>query len=231
MRASGFVAALVGVAVALPAAAQWGHGGRADLRVGQLDHATGGSYWNEKAPFFTGDASGLDDTVMAFDLFRKTAPRSGWMLTVGRFEGEVDQAYRDYAHADGTPIAHTTRLEEWHLTASYVVELGDAMAAVVPYLGAGVGLYSWELSETGEFLDFGVDPPEVFGARYADDGVELGWTAFAGLEVRLGLSTSLLLEVRRHQADAELGADFTGSTSQRLDLGGTEATVGVAWRW
>ena len=225
------VAAMATILAAGPAAAQWNLGGRVDIRVGALDHASGGSYWTDTGQYLTGGATDLDDGTVAVDLYRRSAPRSGWMLTVGAFSGETDRAYRDWVLASGAPVVHTARLEEWHLAVAYVVELAGETAPVVPYVGAGIGLYGWELTETGTFLDFGASPPEPFVGRYRADGTELGWQALAGLEVRLGLAWSLLAELRYHAADAELGSGFTGTVAQDLDLGGTEASVGVAWRW
>ena len=42
-----------------------------------------------------------------------------------------------------------------------LLNLTSRDAAISPYIGAGVGLYDWELTESGDFIDFFVDPPEI----------------------------------------------------------------------
>jgi hypothetical protein len=100
---------------------------------------------------------------------------------------------------------------------------------VRPYLGLGGGMYAWRLREAGDFIDFGLDPPEVFSAAFETDGVTFGFVGLLGLEVHLNPTLGFLLEGRWHWADDGLTGDFEGLGT--LDLSAVEVTGGVAWHW
>ena len=99
------------------------------------------------------------------------------------------------------------------------------------YIGVGVGLNFWEYEEVGDFLDFGFDPPEIFGDRFVDDGVAFEAHALAGVEIPVGRATNVLFEVRFSVSEDDLAGDFAGLTETDLDLGGTSISGGMSFRF
>lgn len=226
------VAALL--AVAAPAAAQRPYRGVTDnqfrLRVGQFEPRGDSSYWDGNFDVFTGDIDQFDDIGFGGDYLLALGRRSGVMFSLDAYEGEEDQAYLDFVDEFGSPIIHTTRLEIVSATASYVLSLTGRDASIVPYVGIGGGIYDWQLEESGDFIDFGVVPPEIFTDGFRDGNTTLGWFWLVGVEVPLGPRWSAFAEGRWQRLDDDLGGDFA-DLEQVLDLSGRHVYGGFSWRF
>jgi hypothetical protein len=127
----------------------------------------------------------------------------------------VPSVYEDFVDDDGTEIDQDLKLRIIPLTATVrVLPLGQ-QRAVQPYFGAGVGLFNWRYSESGEFVDFRDDT--IFRDSFVADGNEPGVLAFGGLRFATD-SFSAGGEIRYQAADADLEDDnFVGT---KIDLGG-----------
>lgn len=235
LRVAALAAALA--AASLPALATTrvappgrGHGGEEQaLRVdlGLLTPRGESRYWDDKALDFTGEAEDFDDLAVRIDYVRFLGPRLG--LTVGGsfFEGSLDQAYRDFVDDFGADIVHTTDLELSTLELGLELALAPRGSVIVPYVGAGGGFYAWRLTETGDFIDFGLASPEIFFDRFEDDGVAFGYHLRAGLEVPLSRNTAIYGEGRWQRAEDDLGGDFDGLGE--LDLSSRTLAAGISW--
>lgn len=225
------VAALV--AVAAPAAAQRRPLGYEDnsfrVRLGQFEPRGDSEYWDGTFDVFTGDISQFDDVSFGGDFLLSLGRRSSLMFSADVYEGEDGQAYRDFVDEFGSPIIHTTTLEYASATAAYVFNILSRDATVVPYVGIGGGIYDWEISESGDFIDFGVVPEEIFTATFTDGDTTLGWYWLAGVEVPIGPRWSVFAEGRWQRLDEELDGDF--ETLGNLDLSGRHVYGGFSWRF
>ena len=99
--------------------------------------------------------------------------------------------------------------------------------AVVPYLSAGGGLYLWEFEMQGSFVD--LTDLSIFNDRFVSDGVTLGLTAAAGLEVPVSPAWSVEVEGRYHWARDDLDEDFLGF--DEFDLSGASLFLGGSVRF
>lgn len=224
------VAALV--AVATPAAAQ-SYAPIVDnsfrVRLGQFEPRGDSQYWDENFDVFTGGVDEFDDISFGADFILALGNRHGIMFSGDVYEGEDSQAYLDFVDEFGSPIVHDTRLRIASATAAYIFSFTGRDAAVVPYVGVGGGIYDWELEESGDFIDFGVNPPEIFTDTFRDGDVTLGYFYLAGVEVPVGTRWSVLVEGRWQRVEQELGDDF--ETLGDLDLSGRHVYGGFAWRF
>jgi opacity protein-like surface antigen len=219
---------------AVPAWAQYGRGPYASdnglrLSLGLFEPDAESSYWASTFADFTGEPSDFEDWTLGVEYVRDL--RGNLRLLVGGslFEGQTDQAYRDFVDADDNPIVHDTTLTLATATVGLAVRLVPREAPVIPYLGVGGGLYAWSLEESGDFIDFVVDPLEIFPATFKDDGVTVGWYWMGGIEVPVSSSLSLFAQGRWHRADDELQGDFQDLGD--LDLSGREISGGLSWRF
>jgi opacity protein-like surface antigen len=220
------------VAAALPAAAQRPYyGGESSVRfsVGQYALDGDSQYWNDKFFDFTGQVSDFDDIVLGIDYTRRLGDRLRLIAGGSFYEGESDQAYFDFVDGAGNDIFHTTTLRLDTATVALAFNLAGPGASVIPYIGAGGGLYAWELEENGDFIDFDVFPPEIFSGSFIDDGVTLGWFWTAGIEVPVSSSFIVFAQGRWHDAEDDLSGDF--QDLGKLDLSGVEVTGGFGWRF
>src|SRR6185503_17844912 len=198
------------------------------LRLGMFTPDGEKSFFEDTARDFTGDPQDFEDVVGGVDYIFGMQRTFGLMLSADYFEGQQDQSYRDFVDNRGNRITHTTTLEITPITAGIVVKVAPEDSPIVPYVGAGGGIYAWRYREAGDFIDFGANR-EVFSDTLEDTGAALGYYVMAGLEVPLSSYFSFLAEARWDRADDELGGDFADLGV--IDLSGRRVTGGLAWHF
>lgn len=199
------------------------------LRAGAFQPQGDSDYWETNAAVFTGDADDFEDVSFGLDYRLDVTEHFGVLFSGSFFQGTSDLAYRDFEDEFGDDILHTTTLDVAAFTVGGVVHFTNPGAAVRPYVGAGGGLYTWRLEESGDFIVFEPPPAEIFDGTFEDEGQAFGYYLLAGLEVPLGDAVGLFAEGRWTGAEAELDDDFEGLGD--LDLGGREISAGVSFRF
>lgn len=229
------LALLTAVAAVAPASAQprqhrWGTEENAfRVRLGQFEPEGDSGYWDENFAAFDGSIDGFEDLSFGADFVLSLGRKSAIMFSGDIYEGEEAQAYLDFVDGFGSPIVHTTRLRIASATAAYVFSFTDRQASVRPYVGAGGGVYDWELEESGDFIDFGVEPLEIFTDSFVSGNTTLGWFWLAGLEVPIGPQWSIFAEGRWQRVDDDLEDDFADLNEREIDLSGRHIYGGFAW--
>jgi hypothetical protein len=120
---------------------------------------------------------------------------------VSGYSKTVDSFYRDSVHPDRTDI------------------LQDIKMSIV---GAGINIYKWKYSESGEFIDYSdesIFPLPTFRDTFEDDGVTVGPMFLGGVRAPIGENLMLGGEFRWQGGSGDLDPihNFTGD---KLDLGG-----------
>lgn len=190
-----------------------------------------------------GDVLTANRNLLAFDLseFNGATVGGEWLVPLGQyFEGgaglsfsrrTVPSVYQDFVDDDGSEIDQDLRLRIVPVSFTIrVLPLGQS-SGVQPYFGAGLGVFAWRYSESGEFVDFGTRPSTIFRDQFVASGSETGPVALGG--IRFAADTfSAGFEVRYQSADAELGSEFAViSDEPRIDLGGWSYLFNVGWRF
>jgi len=183
-----------------------------------------------------GDVLNANRSFLAFDIrdFRSASVGAEWLVPLGNFveagagvgfsRRTVSSVYANFTDSDGTEIEQDLRLRLVPVAFTVrVLPLGQANA-LQPYFGAGLGVFRWRYSESGEFVDFARNR-EIFRDQYVAEGSETGPIVVAGLRFG-GETVSAGGEIRYHSAEADLDERFAGS---KIDLGGWtyNVTVGV----
>ncbi|MDX1643384.1 MAG: hypothetical protein R3244_03390 [Thermoanaerobaculia bacterium] len=183
-------------------------------------------YWDEKEIDFFADANEFEDFTLSVDFLYFVSARTGVLFSVGGWEGEQTQSYRDFVDAQGGEISHLTRHDQAWLDLGVVFHLLSRRAALMPYVGAGGSLVSWELEEDGEFIDFAPQSSVIFRDTFLASGEAFGYFFLLGVEIPVGRSVGLFAEARWRRADDELDEDFAGLGA--LDLSGRSISAGVS---
>jgi hypothetical protein len=175
-----------------------------------------------------------DQNVFVYRFDRFTGPTFGGEYLVGLghfFEAGAGLGYyqqtvpafdRDFTDPNGNNIVANFKLRIVPFTATFrALPLGHD-APIQPYVGAGVGVYGWRYSETGDFVlaNGFISRGEINTAS----GAAVGPVVLAGFRVPIG-PTAPGFEIRWQHARGKLpvtvpptpGADFNGSV---IDLGG-----------
>lgn len=197
------------------------------LHVGAFQPDGDSEYWNEKKIDFTGDAADLESAAVGADYLLSLGRHLGLLFSANYFEGDTTQSYRNFVDNFGDRIRHDTTLDIGSVTAGVQYSLTGPDSALIPYVGAGVGVYSWRLEENGDFIDFNTPHDDIFSARLKSDGVAFGHYWLVGLEAPVGRRISLFAEGRWTRAKDKLEGDFEGFGD--IDLSGREVTAGISW--
>jgi len=194
--------------------------------VGVFSPSGSSEYWSDKESDFTTSVDDFEDVTFALEYVHFVSSRVGLLFAVSGWEGKSTQSYRDFVDDLGNEISHVSSLEIAWLDLGVLFHLLSDRAAVMPYLGGGVSVAGWELVEEGEFIDFGVSPPEVIRDVFSAKSEEFGYFLLAGLEVPVSDRVALFAEALWRDAEAELGQDFAGFGA--LDLSGYSISAGVS---
>ena len=138
--------------------------------------------------------------------------------------------YTDYTDGDGTNVDQELGLRMIPLSfTARVLPLGQS-SPVQPYVGGGIAVNFWHYSETGEFIDFGLNPPQVFedDETYKDSGTSVGPLLLGGLRYATETFT-VGGEFRYQWAEGDLEPLlFSGS---KIDLGGWTLNGTIGFRF
>jgi hypothetical protein len=179
-----------------------------------------------------GDVLTENRNLLVFDVneFNGATVGGEWLVPLGEyFEGgagvafsrrTVPSVYQDFVDNDGTEIDQDLRLRIVPIAFTLrVLPLGQS-SRVQPYFGAGLGIFNWRYSESGEFVDFGTTPRTIFRDSFVASGSETGPVALGGIRFAAD-AVSAGFEVRYQSADAPLGSEFALIADEpRIDLGG-----------
>jgi hypothetical protein len=188
----------------------------------------------------TGDVLVENRDLFLFDFsdFNSAALGAEYLVSLGEFlevggsvgytSRGVDTLYEDYERPDGSEIEQELKLRIVPMSATIrVLPLGRS-GAFQPYVGGGLGIYSWRYSETGDFIDFSLPGRPVFRETYTQTGTSLGPVAVFGARVPLG-NVTIGGEVRYQKAEGDLDErDFLGP---KIDLGGFHYAGTIGFRW
>jgi hypothetical protein len=178
----------------------------------------------------------LDFLSYDIDDFNNGAIGAEWLVALGGhveaglgagfYRRTVPSVYADLINSDGSEIAQEIGLRVVPVTATFrLLPLGRS-GAFQPYFGAGIGVFSWRYTETGEFVD--TRDRTIFRNRYVASGSETGPVFLGGARFPLGDRVTLGGELRYHRAHGTVGDEFS---AERIDLGGftTQFTVGIGF--
>jgi len=147
-------------------------------------------------------------------------------LGLGFYQKTVPTVYSDFVNANGSEILQDLKLRVVPLTATVrFLPLGHG-SPVEPYVGAGVGVFVWRYSETGQFVDANSN---IFTDTFVGSGTEVGPLVLGGLRFGAG-PVGIGGEIRWQRATAGLPVEenFAGPT---IDLGGVNYLVTVNFRF
>lgn len=214
--------------------AQYRQVGRANepsfrIQLGEFQPDGDSRYWDDSAFDFDRTADDFEDAAFGVSYIKPLGDRLGLQISGFFYEGTEDLAYRRFEDQFGNDIVHTTELELAAVTLGLIYKFGGPNAALIPYVGAGGGVYAWRLSEFGDFIDFSDPQREIFDDFFEDEDEALGFYFTTGLEVPLADTWGLFAEARWDHADADLGGDFRDLGE--LDLSGRSYSAGISFNF
>jgi len=170
---------------------------------------------------------------LAFNIQDFNGPTIGgeWLVGLGHyFDGSlgvgyqtrtVPTVYLNFVNTNGAEIEQDLRLRVVPFTATVrFLPLGRGNG-IEPYIGAGVGVFNYRYTESGQFL---ATDQSIFRDTFIGSGTATGPVILGGVRVPIG-SWGIGGEIRYQSAKGELprDQDFAGATAAspaKIDLGG-----------
>jgi hypothetical protein len=141
--------------------------------------------------------------------------------------------YRRFIDNLGLPIDQTTILQHVNVEGGVKLALVDPGRSIsqlafiprafTPYVGAGVGMFYYDLQQAGDFVDF--QTFKVFYDSFRSNGWAPSASVFGGSEIRVWRQLFLDAEGRYVWAKGELHSDFVGFDG--IDLNGFRFSTGI----
>ena len=203
----------------------------------QLSFSVGGFSPRSEDARATGDVLVKDLDYLAFKLSDFSGPIVGAEylaglgdhfdagIGVGFYQRTVPTVYTNFVNKNGTEIEQDLKLRVVPFTAT-VRWLPLGHHGVEPYIGAGVGVFNYRYSESGQFL---ATDKSIFRGSFVGSGTATGPVILGGIRVPVG-SWGVGGELRYQSAEGKLPADqdFSGS---KIDLGGFTYTFTINVRF
>jgi hypothetical protein len=178
--------------------------------------------------------------VFDIDDFNGATVGGEWLVPLGEYfeagagvsfhRRTVPSVYADFVDEDGSENEQDLRLRMLPVAFTIRVLPLRQTSPVQPYFGAGLGLFAWRYSETGEFIDF-QRQNAIFRDQFVASGTQAGPIALGGIRFA-GDAVSGGFEIRYSSATADLGRPFSiVQENPRIDLGGWTYALTVGWRF
>lgn len=136
-------------------------------------------------------------------------------LGVGFYRRTVPSVYADLVNANGTEIEQDLKLRIVPFTATVRFLPAGRSAPIVPYIGAGVGVFNWRYTETGDWV---ASDDSIYRDRFIGSGTATGPMILGGLRIPLS-GWDLGYETRWQRAKGELPVSESFSADS-INLGG-----------
>lgn len=159
---------------------------------------------------FNGPVVGVGWTVGIADLFDAG-------IDVGFYQRTSPAIDQDFVHPDRSEIDSQLKLRIVPVTATFrYLPLGHH-DAFVPYIGAGVGIFSWRYTESGDFAD---SNGNISNGTFVGSDTTVGPVILGGARIPIGSKGSGIggeIRYQRGKGNLPSGRGFAGTT---IDLGG-----------
>jgi outer membrane protein W len=147
---------------------------------------------------------------------------------LGFYQKTVPSVYRDFQDNDGSEIAQDLKLRIVPITATARFLPIGRRGPVEPFIGAGIGIFNWRYSETGEFVDF--SDGTIFRDRFAASGNAVGPVVLAGVRAPVGDTILVGGEIRWQKAEGDTSKEL-GLLGTKIDLGGWTTSFTMHFRF
>lgn len=147
-------------------------------------------------------------------------------LGVGFYQKTTPVVYTDSVNSNGQEIFQDLKLRVIPFSATVrLLPLGDR-SPIQPYIGAGVGVFVWRYSETGEFID---SRDNIFVDNFVGKGSVAGPLVLGGVRFPAG-PIAAGGEIRWQSAKADLPGD-QGFAGSKISLGGFNYLFTIAFKF
>ena len=166
--------------------------------------------------YFLFDVGSFKGATIGGEWLVAMGQRAEASLGVGVYSKTVPSSYLAFGDEFGGAIEQRLKLRIVPTTATFRVLPLGRKTLVQPYVGAGVGIFSWRYTETGPFVDA---DSFIFTDRYESSGTSSGPVILGGVRFGLGVA-DFGMEIRYQSATGDLDPSEFGNVASKIDLSG-----------
>ena len=180
----------------------------------------------EEVTFDVDDLNGFGATF-GYDRFVGEFVNVG--ASIGFYENDTTVIDREFEFPNGDPIFRDINLRIVPLEGNVrILPLGRE-TVVIPYIGAGAGIYFWEYEEFGDFvIDRFTDPRVITGTAFSD-GADFGFNVHGGVQVPISRSATITGEVKWSSVEGDLDEESFDPAFEPIDLSTVSYSAGVSF--
>ena len=207
--------------------------GSVTIRGGWLLSRSGSDWYDFVTDHLTLDKSDFNVPGFGADLNIAITPRIDAQFAFDLNRARASSEYRRFVDNKRLPIEQETRLREANLGGNVKVALTErgrrvsqfvwVPRTIVPYVGGGAGAMRFDMSQSGDFVDF-VDF-SVFSDVFRASGWAPSAQVFGGADIRVFRQLFVTVDGRYLWAAGVLGRDWLDF--DKLDLAGFRLTGGI----
>lgn len=192
--------------------------------------------WEYNSEIFLFEPEDLNSFVMGFALDYHVNNFMTLSLEIGASYGWTYTEYADFVDEYGYPIETDIMLGVVPLEVALKInpigrghKVGRFGAlkknTIIPYIGAGLGLYLYSYEEMGDYIDF--EWEEIIYAEFLSENVGVGYFVVAGVQIPMDRFLTFMVEYKYRWVEAKLSDDFVGFDD--FDLSGQIISVGLGF--
>lgn len=145
------------------------------------------------------------------------------------YQRTVPSVYREFVREDGSEIEQDLKLRIAPFAATVRFLPLGRNGGIEPYVGAGIAVFNWRFSETGEFFD--AFDNTIFRDTFVADGNAIGPVILAGVRGPVADTFTIGGELRYQRAEGDTDPETSRMLSDKIDLGGWSANVTFGFRF
>jgi len=149
--------------------------------------------------------------------------------SIAFYEGETFVRDTEFTFTNGDPIVRDIRLRIIPIEANVRVLPIGREYAVIPYVGAGAGVYVWEYEEIGDFVIDRLGDPFIETGSAFSDGADFGFNIHGGLQFPVSRSMTITGEVKWINLEGDLDPEGFDPAFEPIDLSTVSYSAGVSF--
>lgn len=194
-----------------------------NFKIGAFYPSMESDLWDVNLENLAFDKSDMLGTYLGAELEFFMGRYFSFALEGGYYHQDVFTEYKEFEHEDGTPIYHDLSLKIASMEADLKIYPLGHRRLFNPFIGGGIGLYTWKYIQGGEFIDF--EEMTVFEGEAHTKTTTIGFNAKGGFVYRFRRSMGISFEARYVYLKGQQSSLFEGFN--KLDLSGLTLNIGV----
>lgn len=194
-----------------------------NMKIGVFVPQLESDLWQTNIENLTFDKSDMVNVYYGAEFEGFLNRNSSFTVEIGSYTKTQYAMYRDYEYDNGAPIYQNVSLRIVPIEAGLKFYPMGHRSTLNPFIGGGVGLYSWTYQQWGDFIDFG--DFSIYEGNAETKRFSVGFFGRVGFVYRFIAQAAISLEGKYQYLKGHLSGNFEGF--EPLDMSGFQVNAGI----